>query len=136
MVSVLLAARSALQETNEIMYRPCTHPRKGSALRNPENMTIEELVALKERVEALLAERQLEERKDTEKTGGSSRGRGSLALKMVSCGKDSCKKCRDCPAHGPYWYLYYLNEHGRSTSKYLGKTLPPEYRDLVASPDA
>jgi hypothetical protein len=42
---------------------------------------------------------------------------------MVKCGKERCKKCREGPAHGPYWYLYF-RKNGRLKSRYIGKMIP------------
>ncbi|MCA1599959.1 MAG: hypothetical protein LC769_13300, partial [Chloroflexi bacterium] len=30
------------------------------------------------------------------------------------------------PSHGPYWYAYYRDEHGRLHSRYVGKTRPED----------
>lgn len=45
-------------------------------------------------------------------------------LQMNTCGKARCKKCRNGPGHGPYWYEYRIQQ-GRTTRRYIGKTLPP-----------
>ncbi len=45
----------------------------------------------------------------------------------VRCGKARCKRCREGHGHGPYWYAYW-SEGGRTRSRYVGKTLPPEAR--------
>src|SRR5436305_10354051 len=42
------------------------------------------------------------------------------------CGKPSCRKCREGVGHGPYWYEYRKDAHGRITRKYIGKHLPEE----------
>jgi hypothetical protein len=47
-----------------------------------------------------------------------------LQSELVKCGKPGCRKDRDGPGDGPYWYLYYTNEKsGSYTSRYEGKTL-------------
>jgi hypothetical protein len=46
-------------------------------------------------------------------------------LELVKCGKDSCRKCRQGPAHGPYWYAYGQGD-GRYGQKYIGKNLDPQ----------
>jgi hypothetical protein len=46
-------------------------------------------------------------------------------LELVKCGKDSCRKCRQGPAHGPYWYAYGQGD-GRFQQKYIGKELDPQ----------
>jgi len=50
---------------------------------------------------------------------------GTLRLEMVKCGKERCKKCREGPAHGPYWYLYF-RKNGRLKSRYIGKMIPDD----------
>ena len=40
----------------------------------------------------------------------------SYQLEKVKCGKD----CMGCP-HGPYWYAYWRNPHGKVVSRYIGK---------------
>ena len=44
---------------------------------------------------------------------------------FTRCGKQRCRKCRDGEGHGPYWYAYW-SEKGRTVSKYIGVSLPPE----------
>jgi DNA-binding SARP family transcriptional activator len=44
------------------------------------------------------------------------------------CGKERCRKCRDGPGHGPYWYAYW-SENGRTISKYIG-IHPPQSVEL------
>lgn len=49
--------------------------------------------------------------------------------------KPGCRKDRDGPGYGPYWYLYYTNEKtGRYTSRYEGKTLRPELAEEFGLP--
>lgn len=38
---------------------------------------------------------------------------------FTRCGKQRCRKCREGPGHGPYWYAYW-SENGRTVSKYIG----------------
>ncbi len=50
----------------------------------------------------------------------------------MRCGQKRCRKCSDeDPGHGPYWYAYFYDEAGKMRSRYLGKTLPEEYRQLL-----
>lgn len=35
------------------------------------------------------------------------------------CGKQRCRKCKEGPGHGPYWYAYW-SSNGRTVSKYIG----------------
>ncbi len=51
---------------------------------------------------------------------------------FTRCGKQRCRKCRDGEGHGPYWYAYW-SEKGRTVSKYIGVSLPPE---IVAAREA
>ena len=44
---------------------------------------------------------------------------------FTRCGKQRCRRCRDSDGHGPYWYAYW-SEKGRTVSKYIGVSLPPE----------
>src|SRR5579864_2439420 len=44
------------------------------------------------------------------------------------CGKQRCRKCKEGPGHGPYWYAYY-SVNGRTVSKYIGIHAPD---DLIA----
>jgi DNA-binding SARP family transcriptional activator len=41
------------------------------------------------------------------------------------CGKQRCRKCKEGPGHGPYWYAYY-SEHGHTVSKYIGIHAPAD----------
>jgi hypothetical protein len=57
------------------------------------------------------------------------KGRGGrwLQWEIVKCGKPHCSKDKDGAGHGPYAYLYYINERtGKYTSKYVGKVVSPE----------
>jgi Family of unknown function (DUF6788) len=88
-----------------------------------------ELEALRDRIEAELARRELADRKPApgcqvvEERPASA---GTLRLEMVKCGKDRCKKCGERgEGHGPYWYLY-LRRNGKLTSCYIGKTIPED----------
>ncbi len=45
----------------------------------------------------------------------------------VKCGKPACKKCKDQPGHGPYWYSYHYSPARRKQIKqYVGKHKPGE----------
>lgn len=49
----------------------------------------------------------------------------SYHLQRTFCGKERCHKCRDDgEGHGPYWYAYRTDGHGRTRRTYVGKTLP------------
>lgn len=52
---------------------------------------------------------------------------------FISCGK---KKCRTCGGknrtHGPYWYAEWKSG-GKTRTRYIGKKLPPEIRDIIAA---
>ncbi|HEV2581993.1 MAG TPA: DUF6788 family protein, partial [Ktedonobacteraceae bacterium] len=41
------------------------------------------------------------------------------------CGKQRCRKCKEGPGHGPYWYAFY-SEKGRTVSKYIGIHAPAD----------
>ena len=93
-----------------------------------ENATKSELETLRNRLEAELTRRELAEREPTvnrqvveERTASA----GTLRSERVKCGKERCRKCREGPAHGPYWYLYF-RRNGKLTSRYIGKKLPEE----------
>jgi hypothetical protein len=58
-----------------------------------------------------------------------SKGKGGrwLQWEIVKCGKPHCSRDKDGAGHGPYAYLYHINEHtGRYTSKSVGRVLSPE----------
>ena len=42
---------------------------------------------------------------------------------FTRCGKQRCRKCKEGPGHGPYWYAYW-SVSGRTVSKYIGIRLP------------
>lgn len=89
-----------------------------------------ELLDLRDRIEAELARRELARgggRRVVEERPTSA---GTLRLERVKCGKDRCKKCAEGPAHGPYWYLYFRRD-GKLISKYVGKMIPDELRELA-----
>lgn len=52
-------------------------------------------------------------------------GAVTYRLKMKTCGKPNCRKCRESGGHGPYWYAY-TTIGGRTVEKYIGLHLPPE----------
>ena len=93
-----------------------------------ETAQTSELEALRNRIEAELARRELaskeppESRQVIEERPAST---GTLRLERVKCGKDRCRKCAEGPAHGPYWYLYF-RRNGKLTSRYIGKMLPDD----------
>jgi hypothetical protein len=93
-----------------------------------ENATTPELEAVRNRIEAELARRELAEREPAvgcqvvEERPASA---GTLRLEMVKCGKERCKKCERGEGHGPYWYLYF-RRNGKLTSRYIGKMIPDE----------
>jgi hypothetical protein len=85
-----------------------------------------ELESLGSRIEAELTRRELTEQEPAEGRQVVEEKRvsaGTLRSEMVKCGKDRCKKCREGPAHGPYWYLYF-RRNGKLTSRYIGKMIP------------
>ena len=87
-----------------------------------------ELEALKNRVEGELTRRELAEREPPENrqvVEERPASAGTLRLEMVKCGKTRCRKCREGPAHGPYWYLYF-RRNGKLMSRYIGKRIPDE----------
>ena len=87
-----------------------------------------ELEALRNRIEAELTRRELDEREPVENrqvVEERPASAGTLRLEMVKCGKERCRKCREGPAHGPYWYLYF-RRNGKLTSRYIGKKIPDE----------
>lgn len=43
---------------------------------------------------------------------------------MRRCGKQTCRACQSGPAHGPYWYAVWRDEHGRRRKRYCGKSKP------------
>jgi uncharacterized protein DUF6788 len=85
-----------------------------------------ELESVRSRIEAELTRRELTEREPAEGrqvVEERPTSAGTLRSEMVKCGKDRCKKCREGPAHGPYWYLYF-RRNGKLTSRYIGKMIP------------
>jgi hypothetical protein len=101
------------------------------------SMTTDELRGLRDRVEAILAERELQQKKTSstrEIVETRPAPRGTLRREKVRCGKKSCKKCKEGPAHGPYWYLFYYR-NGRLTSKYIGKELPKDLERFSPTSD-
>lgn len=43
------------------------------------------------------------------------------------CNNERCKRCKDGPGHGPYWYAYW-REGETVKKKYIGKSLAPAAR--------
>jgi Family of unknown function (DUF6788) len=92
------------------------------------NATTLELETLKNRIEGELTRRELIERETTDNrqvVEERPTSVGTLRLERVKCGKERCRKCREGPAHGPYWYLYF-RRNGKLTSRYIGKKVPEE----------
>ncbi|GHO50280.1 DUF6788 family protein [Ktedonospora formicarum] len=56
---------------------------------------------------------------------GKPSGKITYRQQYTRCGKERCRKCRDGVGHGPYWYAYW-SEKGRTVSRYIGVTLPPD----------
>lgn len=51
----------------------------------------------------------------------------TFQLRLVTCGKSSCRKgcAAGRPSHGPYWYAIRWNpETGKSRTVYVGKEEP------------
>jgi hypothetical protein len=95
--------------------------------------TTAELEELRNRIEAELTRRELAEREPTEGrqvVEEKPASAGTLRLEMVKCSKVRCKKCREGGGHGPYWYLYF-RRNGKLTSRYIGKMIPDELRELA-----
>jgi hypothetical protein len=102
-------------------------------MKDPRRMSTEELKELMELTQTLLTKREHEEqhRGEEKSRKGSTRG-AWVRLERVRCGQKRCRKCcGDGPRHGPYWYAYFYDEIGKMKSRYLGKTLPEEYRHLL-----
>ena len=103
-------------------------------MKDPRLMSTEELKELNELAQTLLAERKGQEenrRCEQRETGGPARS-GWVRLERVRCGQKRCRKCSvEGPGHGPYWYAYFYEE-GKMKSRYLGKTLPEEYRNYLS----
>jgi hypothetical protein len=92
------------------------------------NATTLELETLKNRIQGELTHRELIERETTDNrqvVEERPTSVGTLRLERVKCGKERCRKCREGPAHGPYWYLYF-RRHGKLTSRYIGNKIPEE----------
>ena len=46
-------------------------------------------------------------------------------LKLTKCGIKSCKKCRQGPSHGPYWFAYE-QDTAPYYENYIGRDLDPQ----------
>lgn len=57
-----------------------------------------------------------------------SSSRDTLQRELVRCRKESCKKCADGPAYGPYWHHYFYRD-GRLVSHYAGKQPKDDHRE-------
>jgi hypothetical protein len=96
-----------------------------------------ELETLRNRIEGELARRELAEREPAENrqvVEERPASAGTLRLEMVKCGKEHCRKCREGPAHGPYWYLYF-RRNGKLTSRYIGKRIPEALEVVRGAPN-
>jgi len=52
---------------------------------------------------------------------------GYYRLELVKCGKPTCHRCPNGPAHGPYWYRYtYDASRKRQRKTYIGKQRPSQ----------
>lgn len=110
-------------------------------MKNPKNMTTEELQRLAASVDELLAG--LRDEADEEETKPHPRARFPrvdgrrewLEAEKTRCGNERCRKgCREGKkGHGPYWRLYHVADTGSGmTSKHLGAELPS---DIAAAYD-
>ena len=91
-----------------------------------EGLSAGEIRALIEEANAILTEREAEERRVQAEQKRAGRGEGGswLEHELVNCG--NCRRCADGGRHhGPYWYLYRYTG-SRMVSSYLGRTLPEE----------
>jgi Family of unknown function (DUF6788) len=96
-----------------------------------------ELEALRNRIEAELARRELaqsEPTKNRQVVEERPASASTLRLELVKCGKERCRKCREGPAHGPYWYLYF-RRNGKLTSRYIGKRIPEGLEVVRGTPN-
>ncbi len=101
-------------------------------MKDPRRMSTEELKELKELAQTLLAEREEEKRRSEQQSKRTASKGLWIRLERVRCGQKRCRKCSgEGPGHGPYWYAYFYDEAGKMRSRYLGKTLPDEYRQLL-----
>lgn len=91
-----------------------------------EGLSTGEIRELIEEANAILTEREAEERRVQAEQKRVSRGEGGswLEHELVNCG--NCRRCADGDRHhGPYWYLYRYTG-SRMVSTYVGRTLPQE----------
>lgn len=54
-------------------------------------------------------------------------------LQYRKCGKN-CKVCQHGKGHGPYWYRYYRDQHGKLCSLYVGKEFVKKEEDRSEQP--
>ncbi len=57
-------------------------------------------------------------------------GKVTYHQQVSYCGKPHCRKCQEGIGHGPYWYAYQTI-NGRTTRKYIGKSLPSEVQAML-----
>jgi hypothetical protein len=92
-------------------------------------LTLAELEQLDSWLHELIAERSAPPapapRRDREVVQRTARGRVTLQLEYVRCGKAGCRCAQGDKGdlHGPYWYSYQTVA-GKTRSHYLGKDLP------------
>lgn len=48
----------------------------------------------------------------------------SYVKKYVKCGKENCRRCKNGPGHGPYWYRVWRDSTGKVRTRYDGKVDP------------
>jgi len=48
----------------------------------------------------------------------------SYVQKYVRCGKERCKRCKNGPGHGPYWYRVWRDDNGKVRTRYAGRVEP------------
>lgn len=91
-----------------------------------ERLSTREIRALIDEANAILTERDAEERRLLAEQKRAIRGEGGswLEHELVNCG--NCRRCADGGRHhGPYWYLYRYTG-SRMVSSYVGRILPQE----------
>ncbi|WKN46520.1 DUF6788 family protein [Tunicatimonas pelagia] len=85
--------------------------------------TLRDAIAQLERILDQRASRpDIKPRKSREVIRREQVGYMTLQLEKVSCGKPKCKRCKEGPSHGPYWYGYW-KEGKRTRSRYIGKNI-------------
>jgi hypothetical protein len=103
----------------------------GKRMKDPRLLSTEELRELMELAQTLLAEREDQKRRFEQQSKRRASKGVWIRLERVRCGQKRCRKCSgEGLGHGPYWYAYF-HKDGKLKSRYLGKTLPEEYRQLL-----